>query len=222
MQLPTCPTWYNLRGLGRSPIARMTILIPVIGILILFSSAVNEFISLSAEFLNIKSEKAQQTSRQSALLLYFGLLIFSVNTLAYNVFCPSVVKEFPTKYEHHDSELRLITEDRASRLQEELNAKFQASLQYDFKLSNDDTKSARALGFHNKNSDENREFWLKAKSVSVSDLLQKHYKLENESKLGVRWAIFGAYLLSFFLISIPSMILLWNVLQASLFIQSPA
>ena len=218
MQLPACPTWYNLRGLGRSPISRMTILIPVIGILILFSNAVNEFISVSAEFLKIETDKAKQISRQNALFLYFGLLIFSVNTLIYNVFCPSVVKEFSTEYEHYDSELRLITEDRASRLQKELNTKFQANLQYDFKLSDDDATAARALGFHNRNSDENREFWLKAKSASVSDLLQKHYKLENESQLGVRRGIFGAYLFSFFLIGIPSVILLWNVLQAFLLI----
>jgi len=214
ISLPNCPTWYDLRGLGRSPISRMTILIPVFGTLILFSTAVNDFISLSAAFLEIDPEKALQISRRNSFFLYFGLLIFSVTTLAYNAFCPPVIKEFPTEYDHYGAELKLITKERANRLQDDLNTRFQANLQYDFALTNDEAQAARALGFHNSNSDESREFWLKSKSGPVSDLVQKHYQLENESRLITRRTIYGAYLLSFVLIGLPSATTLWRVLQA--------
>jgi len=213
MSFPKCPSWYDLRGLGRSPISRMTILIPIFGTLILFSSALNEFISLSATILEIDPETAVQISRRNSFFLYFGLLVFSLSTLAYNALCPPVVKEFPTEYDYYDAELRIITKDRATRLQGDLNSQFQEDLEYKFSLTEDDAKAARALGFFNNNTSESREFWLKAKSQPVADLLQKHYRLENASRVGVRRAIYGAYLASFVLIAVPSVITLWKVLQ---------
>ena len=212
---PTCPTWSYLRGLGRSPISRMTILIPVIGTLILFSSAVNEFISLSADFLNIEPEKALTISRRNSFFLYFGLLMFSASTFAYNALCPSVVKEFPTEYDLYDAELRLITKDRACSMQEGLNSRFQANLQHDFELSDDGTEISRAKNFERRNSDENREYWLKAKSAPVSDLLQKYYRLEDESRPAFRRVISVAYAISVLLICVPpATMLLEVVLQA--------
>lgn len=214
INIPDCPTWYDLRGLGRSPISRMTILIPVFGSLILFSTAANDFINLSADFLGMEPDVAAQISRRNSLFLYFGLLIFSVSTLAYNALCPMVVKEFKTEYDYYEAESKIVTKDRAKRLQERLNADFGADLNFDFDLTNDDQAAARALGFQDNTTAENREFWLRAKSQPVADLLQSHYTIENTSKIKTRRTVYGAYLVSFGFIAVPTATTLWKVLQA--------
>lgn len=214
MDFPECPKWYDLRGLGRSPIARLTVLIPVFGTLILFSDAVSDFISLSATFLGIEQDQAIAISRQNTFFLYFGLIIFSVGTLIFNARCPAVIKEFATEYDHYDAELRIVTKDRSVRLQNDLNRRFDAGLSFDFELTGDDEKAARALGFISNQSAESREFWLKAKSQSVADLIQARYRLENESLLGWRRGIYFAYLLAFGLVGWPTVVMLWKVLQS--------
>lgn len=214
ISIPSCPTWYDLRGLGRSPISRMTILIPVFGSIILFSTAANDFINLSAAFLDMDPERAVQISRRNSFFIYFGLLIFSVSTLAYNAFCPVVVKEFRTEYEYYEAESKIITKGRANTLQKELNAEHKADLTFSFDLTADNQKAARAIGFQDNTTSENREFWLRAKSQPVADLLQKHYSIENQSKIRTRRAIYGAYLTAFGFIAIPSATTLWKVLQA--------
>lgn len=214
ISIPDCPTWYDLRGLGRSPISRMTILIPVFGSLILFSTAANDFINLSADFLGMEQEDAAQISRRNSLFLYFGLLIFSVSTLAYNALCPMVIKEFKTEYDYYEAESKIITKDRAKRLQEHLNRDFEADLGFDFDLTAENQTAARALGFQDNTTSENREFWLRAKSQPVADLFQAHYTIENISKIKTRRAIYGAYLVSFGFIAVPTATTLWKVLQA--------
>lgn len=212
--IPDCPTWYDLRGLGRSPLSRMTVLIPVFGSLILFSTAANDFISLSAEFLGVDQEVAVQISRRNSFFLYFGLLIFSISTLAYNALCPAIVKEFQTEYDYYEAEKNIITKDRAKNLQNHLNTAFGANMNFDFDLTADNQKAARALGFQDNTTSENREFWLRAKSQPVADLLQKHYDIENISKIKIRRPIYGAYLVSFVFVGIPSATTLYRVLRA--------
>lgn len=214
MEIPKCPTWYDLRGLGRSPVARLTVLIPIFGTLILFSDAISDFISISASFLGIEQEQAIAISRRNTFFLYFGLIIFSVSTLLFNARCPPVIKEFLTEYDHYDAELRIITKDRANRHQADLNERFKAGLTFDFEMSSDDEKAARALDFVVNNSAESREFWLKAKSQPVADLIQAHYQLENESLLGWRRGIYIAYLVAFALVGWPTVVMLWKVLQS--------
>ncbi len=214
INIPDCPTWYDLRGLGRSPISRMTILIPVFGSLILFSTAANDFINLSADFLGMDQEDAAQISRRNSFFLYFGLIIFSVSTLAYNALCPMVVKEFKTEYDYYEAEARIITKDRAKKLQDHLNVDFGADLAFNFDLTADNQKAARALGFQDNTTSENREFWLRAKSQPVADLFQTHYAIENLSKIKTRRAIYGAYLVSFCFIAVPTATTLWKVLLA--------
>ena len=214
VSIPNCPTWYDLRGLGRSPISRMTILIPVFGSIILFSTAFNDFISLSADFLGMDQELAAQISRRNSFFLYFGLLIFSISTLAYNALCPMVVKEFQTDYDYYEAESNIITKDRAKKLQDRLNTDFGANLTFSFDLTAENQQAARALGFQDNTTSDNREFWLRAKSQPVADLLQQHYSIENKSKIKTRRAIYGAYLVSFGFIAVPSATTLWKVLQA--------
>ena len=174
MQLLACPTWYDMRGLGRSPISRMTILIPVLGSIIIFSTAVNDFISLSAAFLELDAERATQISRRSSFFLYFGLLIFSGSTLAYNAFCPVVVKEFQTEYDYYEAEAKIITKERAKTLHQELCATHEVNLSFNFELLAGEQQAARAMDFQDSTTAESREFWYRAKSQPVADLLQKH------------------------------------------------
>ena len=217
VSLLKCPTWYGLRGLGRSPISRLTILIPVFGSLILFNTAVNDLVSLSAEFLKGETIDAALIERWTFFfnlyILYIGLMIFAVSTLAYNGFCPPVIREFRTEYDYYDAEQRIMTKSRAINLQKSVKEKFSEDLAFSFEITQNDGAAARALSFADKSTSENRESWLRAKSQPVSDLLQRHYALENESRKGSRLAIYAGYWIAFALIAWPSIVMFWKVLQ---------
>lgn len=211
--IPKCPTWYGLRGLGRSPISRMTLLIPVLGSIILFSTGANDIMQLSAEMLGVEDKKVIQISRQNAFFLYFGLLFFSIATLIYNAMCPMVIKEFKTEYDYYESEYGIITRNRAKNIQDQIKRLYGVDLNYNFDLKTENQNAARALGFLDNTASESREFWLRAKSQPVADLLQTHYLLENRSSVGVRRTIYGAYGVAFFLIAVPSVTTLGKIIQ---------
>ena len=217
VSLLKCPTWYDLRGLGRSPISRMTILIPVFGSLILFNTAVNDLVSLSAEFLKGETNDAARIERWTFLfnlyILYIGLMIFAVSTLVYNGFCPPIIREFRTEYDYYEAEQRIMTKNRAIHIQKSVKDNFSEDLGFSFEITQNDGAAARALSFEDRTTSENRESWLRAKSEPVSDLLQKHYRLENVSRIGVRRTIYVSYLVAFALIALPSIVMFSKILQ---------
>lgn len=215
LSIPSCPTWYDLRSLGRSPISRLTVLIPIFGSLIIFSSAADELLKVSAEFVGIDQELSVKITRRNIFFSYFGLLIFSLITISYNALAPSIIKEFSSEYSYYEAEYKIITKNRAHSIQEILEETFGKSLNYDFSISQGEADAAaRALGLENRSASENREFWLRAKSDSVNNLLQESYSLHNNSRLGQRRFVYIGYIFSFALIAYPSAAMLYRVTRA--------
>ena len=84
------------------------------------------------------------------------------------------MKEFQTEYDYYEAEAKIITKERAKTLHQELCATHEVNLSFNFELSAGEQQAARAMDFQDSTTAESREFWYRAKSQPVADLLQKH------------------------------------------------
>jgi len=191
----------------------MTVLIPIFGIFILFSSSANEYIEMSAEILGLTKEDALYVSRRNAFFMYFGLVLFSICTIMFNLLCPSIIKEFSDEFNYYESELKFINKSRADILQKKLKDNYGLLEEFNFELGAVEGAASRASNFMDNISSDNRDYWLKSKSDSVFSLLRKHYDSSNSAGINKRRFIVTGYVISFIMISIPSLITLVKVVS---------
>jgi hypothetical protein len=87
------PEWSALRGFGNSPPAKLTILIPLIGYLIIFNDKIVPFLELSQQITGASSDYGASISPR-LLSIYFGLCLIAVGTAIYSMRCPTEVKYY--------------------------------------------------------------------------------------------------------------------------------
>lgn len=79
--------WSKLRNIGNSVAAKLTILIPIVGYIIIFSDSVLDYLMMAAPFYNV-------SPLQSLLLVYFGLTVVAVASSIFLIFCPLEIKKY--------------------------------------------------------------------------------------------------------------------------------
>lgn len=209
----TIPSWYALRGIGRSPLSRMTVLIPVCGFIILFSSAADSLLTLSASYIGLTEDEILLFSKRNIYFLYFGLLLFSIATITYNAACPPIIKEFKNEYEFYDNEFSIITRGRAQATYDDLRENHSYQTVRDLSPPPTDPGTARAQGYLDSMNAKNREYWLKPNSETVYDLLHDQYRIKNECRQPIRIAISVLYLSSFVVIAVPTVLTLCAIIS---------
>ncbi|WP_339028406.1 hypothetical protein WI604_26755 [Bradyrhizobium symbiodeficiens] len=86
--------WSKLRGVGNSPIAKITTLIPLVGYLILFNDNVARFLHLASEFAGVHD--ANFSVAPKLMLVYVGLCATALGVTVFAIFCPPDVKYYGT------------------------------------------------------------------------------------------------------------------------------
>lgn len=87
--------WTALGHIGNSKIARLTILMPVIGYLILFNSTLQEFFEVKLPLLDNENANFgfwRALYDQNLYFLYFGLLTFGSGVAVYSITAPQQIK----------------------------------------------------------------------------------------------------------------------------------
>lgn len=209
------PTWYQLRSVGRSPISRMTVLMPVIGYFILFGDFTSSLFSIVGQRIGLADTEAEEFTVNSLHFIYFGVLSFSISTIVYNIFCPDVIKIFSNRYEFFSQELAVITMERAKAINLELKEVFnlgetfifddRAGDQSEKGSTRNDADGEKLERMRNAGVRSSREHWLSKHSGPVSNLLHKKYELYDNSGFGIRTFVFFSYLVSTLLMAIPTL-----------------
>jgi hypothetical protein len=68
-------TWSRLRGIGKSSAAKLTVLLPLIGYLIIFNKNVADFLHLASEFAGADT---QFGVAPKLMLVYLGICAFAL------------------------------------------------------------------------------------------------------------------------------------------------
>jgi hypothetical protein len=85
-------TWSRLRGIGKSSAARVTVLLPLVGYLIIFNKNVADFLQLAAQFAG-KSD-AHLGISSKLMLVYVGTCAIALGQVIYSIFCPAEIKSY--------------------------------------------------------------------------------------------------------------------------------
>jgi hypothetical protein len=88
-----CPQWTKLRPIGNSWPARLTVLIPIVGYLIIFNTFLAHYADLITEFAS-KSAATTLSVHPRLFLIYFGLCFVAVGSAIYSLFCPPIIKQY--------------------------------------------------------------------------------------------------------------------------------
>ena len=90
-------SWSALSSIGTSRIARLTIIMPFVGYLIVFNSTFSEYFStiLPADLAHETDDLLTFLYSRNLYFLYFGLLLFGGGVAVFNVAAPSQIRRFP-------------------------------------------------------------------------------------------------------------------------------
>ena len=86
--------WSHLRAIGNSVAAKVTILIPLIGYLLIFNERLAAYSTLIKQLVGFYQPDAQIGVSPRLLLIYFGLCAVAVGSAIYALFCPTQVKSY--------------------------------------------------------------------------------------------------------------------------------
>jgi hypothetical protein len=86
------PRWSQLRAVGNSGPAKLTILIPLVGYYIIFNAQLVHYLDLVSEIGGPTMHSHSVPPR--LLLIYFSLCFFAVGAAIYSVLCPDEVKRY--------------------------------------------------------------------------------------------------------------------------------
>src|SRR5437667_10548734 len=97
--------WTSLRAMGNSAAARMTIIIPFVGYLILFNENALLYFELSRRIFGEQPTATVGAAHVSLRLLsiYFGLCLVAVASATYGLRCPIEIKQFATPADYTGS-----------------------------------------------------------------------------------------------------------------------
>jgi hypothetical protein len=195
---------------------------PVIGYFILFGNFTSDLFSIVGERLGLDQDETKSFNVNSLYLIYFGILIFSISTIVYNIFCPEIVKNFSNRYEFFAQESDVLTRGRAEAISRELKEQFKVEVELEF----DDApggeadnaaveQGARKLEkMRSLAVRQNRDHWIAKYSGPVLDLLHTKYDLYDNSGNRIRGFIFYTYIFSTSLIALPTLRTVWLIIRS--------
>lgn len=93
----TAISWSALSSIGNSRLARLTIIMPFVGYLIVFNSTLSEYFStiLPADLGQDADGLLTFLYSRNLYFLYFGLLLFGAGVALFNIVAPSQIRRFP-------------------------------------------------------------------------------------------------------------------------------
>jgi hypothetical protein len=91
-------TWSKLRRVGNSSAAKVTILLPLVGYLIIFNKNVADFLHLASQFVGAPDTPFGVAPK--LMLVYVGMCAIALGVVTFGSCCPAEVKAYghPTPY----------------------------------------------------------------------------------------------------------------------------
>lgn len=193
-------SWESLRRLGESRVAKISVLAPFIGHFVLYNGAVLEYISVADNW----DFFANRFGVTRLHLTYFGLFVFGVASVLFQLTCPMVNRRYESLEQFVTSELPLCTGTVLIAVYDRLNGKYGER----FRRQLEDAIGDAGDGTSNPLSPNNLHSTLDRHKL---DLLRLEYTLENEAGATTRHAVTILYLVGFALLALPGLLIFAEV-----------
>jgi hypothetical protein len=205
--------WTGLRSVGNSPLARLTIIIPLVGYLIIFNEYALQYLHLSHRLFDgqpTSTSEVQSTQISMRLLLiYFGLCAVALASAIYTVACPPEIKRHgsPTEYSGGDGQNLSVGQlvEIAKKFRPS-NAQTVRFVNFAGTLADKSLFGAALTKFREQNTEDEVE------GVRI------HFEKLDESLPLARVSSGALYATGFIILAIPSLDVFWRV--ARLFVRT--
>jgi hypothetical protein len=181
-------TWSRLRGIGKSPAAKVTVLLPLVGYLIVFNDSVAKFLHLASEF--VGSTDAQFGVAPKLMLVYVGACAIALGQSIYGICCPGEVKSYGHATPYVLDASRVTKDFEFEKLEDALRSSV-----YRTEYLRMRDRYERSPG---------PPITEEQKAHINNGVLHLHFKLLNNRWSAARWLTGGLYLLGLVLLAIPS------------------
>jgi hypothetical protein len=191
--------WHNLRSIGNSTLARMTIVIPVVGYLILFNEKLQDYLQISTELLG---HPQAGSGLPRLLAIYFGLCFVAVASTLFALFCPLQVKKYASAEEYIASD--------------EPHLSLHGKGQIEHRIKNGDAETQKLYADlqgidTNRPKPDNLEEARRRGAEYFRVSMQIYFDMLDRSGSFVRWAVAAFYGIGFIALSVPAGLVFWRV-----------
>lgn len=190
--------WSKLRGVGNSPIVRITVLIPVVGYLIIFNKNVADFLHLASQFVGVDDEHFGVAPK--LMLVYVGLCATALGVVVFSAFCPADVKYYGTPNAYVLGDGQALKDFELEKIETLLKR----SKAYSAEVMRMRNRYER-LGGPPITDDQKRTI--------DNGLLHLYFRYQNNSRFLWRWLAGLAYAIGFVCLLIPSAGVFWRVIK---------
>ncbi|HUI12586.1 MAG TPA: hypothetical protein VL048_03845 [Xanthobacteraceae bacterium] len=195
------PLWHQLRAFGNSTAAKLTILIPLVGYLILLNDRVVEFLALSER---IFGQAATAGSTAKLLAIYIGLVCVALASSIYALCCPLEVKKYASTEEYIAGEEPFMSERGEGMLE--------ARLRHGDEIARTSLRDYQQWNNSRPSVDSDEEIRRRGQRFFRIEM-QLFYEMQDRSNPIARWVTAILYLIGFAALLFPSISVFVRVIQ---------
>jgi hypothetical protein len=193
-------SWRLLRSIGNSKAAKLTILIPLIGYLILLNDTVIKHLELSEEVFGAPSG----ATLTKLLIIYCGLVFVAVASTIFVARCPLEVKRYASSEEYVAGEERFMSERAIGIMQNRLKIGDE--------IARKDDTGYRELQNSMRPADDPDIRWRRLRDF-IRIQMNLYFEMLDRSRLVARWATAICYAVGIGLLLIPSAMVFFQVMR---------
>lgn len=99
-------SWRLLRSIGNSRAAKLTMLIPLVGYLVIFNHEIIDHLELTATIFGASAN----ATLNKLVLIYFGLVCVAIASVIFAIWCPLEIKRYASPEEYVAGEEPFLSE----------------------------------------------------------------------------------------------------------------
>jgi hypothetical protein len=193
-------SWRLLRSVGNSKAAKLTILIPLIGYLILLNDTIVKNLALSETLFGA----SPGGTLIKLLIIYCGLISVAIASTIFIIWCPLEVKRYASSEEYVAGDEPFMSERAVGIMQN--------SLRIGDEIARKDDTEYRALQNSMRLTDDPDIRWRRQRDF-IRIQMNLYFEMLDRSRPFARWATAGFYLAGIVLLLIPSAMVFWRVMS---------
>jgi hypothetical protein len=193
-------SWRMLRTIGNSRAAKLTVLMPLVGYLILLNDRVISYLLLSKDIFG----EAAETTLTKLLAVYCGLVFVAIASVIFGIWCPLEVKRYASSEEYVAGDEPFMSERAIGVVQNQLiiGDAIARELYDGYKAHHDGRRPAQNL----------EQLRRRARQL-VRIQLNLYYEMLDRSRPAARWAAAICYTVGLVFLLVPSAHVFWRVMK---------
>jgi hypothetical protein len=188
-------SWRLLRSIGNSRAAKLTVLIPLIGYLILLNDNVVAHLGLFGE--------AASATLTRLLAVYCGLVFVAIASVIFAIYCPREVKRYASPEEYVAGDEPFMSERQIGMVQNRLKI--------GDAIAREDNAGYIAHHDNRPSTDDIEVFRRRARQL-IRIQMNLYYEMQDRSRAGGRWAAAIFYLAGLAFLLFPSALVFGHVM----------